>query len=116
MRTPSPPVTTAEHIFKKVVAQTLAPCDRKSETKPRLLKFKKPTGKVSLKKSLKVVRGCKFDQSKSSIKTDPIRILDAPEISHDYYLNLLDWDRFSGLMAVCLGNTVYLWNETTAEI
>jgi len=51
-----------------------------------------------------------------TIPPDPIRILDAPDISHDYYLNLLDWSKHTGLMAVCLGNTVYLWNEETAGI
>lgn len=45
----------------------------------------------------------------------PERILDAPEILDDYYLNLLDFSS-SGLLAVCLGGHVYLWNASTGEI
>jgi hypothetical protein len=49
------------------------------------------------------------------ISQAPYRILDAPEISQDYYLNLLDWNKSNGLMVVCLGNIIYLWNEQTGE-
>lgn len=30
-------------------------------------------------------------QIKKNIKTEPEKILDAPELKDDYYLNLLDW-------------------------
>ena len=39
----------------------------------------------------------------------PERILDAPELVNDYYLNLLDWSADNRL-AVALGENVYLWN------
>ena len=39
----------------------------------------------------------------------PERILDAPDIVNDYYLNLLDWST-NNLLAVALGAHVYLWN------
>lgn len=45
----------------------------------------------------------------------PERILDAPEILDDYYLNLLDWSS-QNVLAVCLGASVYLWHATTGEI
>lgn len=45
----------------------------------------------------------------------PERILDAPEILDDYYLNLLDWSS-SNQLAVCLGGHVYLWNATSGDI
>jgi len=45
----------------------------------------------------------------------PERILDAPEILDDYYLNLLDWSSHNHL-AVCLGGHVYLWNATSGDI
>ncbi len=45
-----------------------------------------------------------------SIAHAPIRILDAPDLSNDYYLNLLDWNAYNGLLAVALNDTVYLWN------
>ena len=45
----------------------------------------------------------------------PEKILDAPEMMDDYYLNLLDWSS-TNLLAVALGQTVYLWNATTGSI
>lgn len=33
----------------------------------------------------------------------------------DYYLNLLDWSS-GNVLAVCLAQTVYLWNSETGEI
>ncbi|KAI8023013.1 Cell division cycle 20.1, cofactor of APC complex [Camellia lanceoleosa] len=39
------------------------------------------------------------------------RTLDAPDLVDDYYLNLLDWGS-SNVLAIALGNTVYLWDAT----
>ena len=45
----------------------------------------------------------------------PERILDAPDIMNDYYLNLVDWS-CGNLLAVALGSFIYLWNAGTGEI
>lgn len=39
----------------------------------------------------------------------PDRILDAPDIVDDYYLNLMDWGS-NNILAAALGSHVYLWN------
>lgn len=39
----------------------------------------------------------------------PDRILDAPDIVDDYYLNLMDWGG-NNILAAALGAHVYLWN------
>lgn len=49
------------------------------------------------------------------IPSAPERILDAPDLIDDYYLNLLDWGA-GNIMAVALGRTVYLWNAETGGI
>eukprot|EP00899_Mesostigma_viride_P029481 jgi/Mesvir1/9718/Mv12189-RA.1 len=49
------------------------------------------------------------------IPQTPERILDAPELIDDYYLNLLDWSR-DNVVAVALGTTVYLWNASSGTI
>jgi cell division cycle protein 20 (cofactor of APC complex) len=41
--------------------------------------------------------------------------LDAPDLVDDYYLNLLDWSS-DNVLAVCLAQTVYLWNAVSGEI
>eukprot|EP00850_Spirogloea_muscicola_P014167 SM000100S09394 [mRNA] locus=s100:134762:137645:+ [translate_table: standard] len=43
------------------------------------------------------------------------RILDAPELVDDYYLNLLDWSS-SNVVAVALGTAVYLWEASGGTI
>ncbi len=46
------------------------------------------------------------------------RTLDAPDLVDDYYLNLLDWGSCN-VLAIALGNTVYLWdasNGSTSEL
>jgi len=49
------------------------------------------------------------------IPSQPERILDAPDLESDYYLNLLDWSA-QNVLAVALGPTVYLWNATDGSI
>lgn len=45
----------------------------------------------------------------------PEKILDAPGLKEDYYLNLLDWGS-TNTLAVALADTLYLWNADTGTI
>lgn len=49
------------------------------------------------------------------IPSAPERILDAPDLLDDYYLNIMDWGD-SNFLAIGLTQTVYLWNAATGEI
>ncbi|TMW66248.1 hypothetical protein Poli38472_004013 [Pythium oligandrum] len=49
------------------------------------------------------------------VPSAPIKVLDAPELMNDYYLNLLSWGS-NNILAVALGQCVYLWNAETGEI
>ncbi|KAM8930220.1 cell division cycle protein 20 homolog [Pelodytes ibericus] len=49
------------------------------------------------------------------IPSMPDRVLDAPDIRNDYYLNLIDWSA-NNLLAVALNDSVYLWNYTCGTI
>ncbi|XP_071490335.1 cell division cycle protein 20 homolog [Diadema antillarum] len=49
------------------------------------------------------------------IPQQPERILDAPDMLDDYYLNLIDWSCHNHL-AVALANNVYLWNAASGDI
>ena len=51
---------------------------------------------------------------KRKINLSPERILDAPNLVDDYYLNLLEWGRVN-LLAVALGPEIYLWNGESFE-
>ena len=45
----------------------------------------------------------------------PYKVLDAPELADDFYLNLVDWGS-SGVLAVGLGQSVYLWDSGTGVV
>jgi cell division cycle 20-like protein 1 (cofactor of APC complex) len=45
----------------------------------------------------------------------PCKVLDAPALQDDFYLNLIDWSRTNQL-SVGLGNCIYLWNAETSKV
>lgn len=49
------------------------------------------------------------------VPSAPVRILDAPDIVDDYYLNLISWSK-DNILAVALARSVYLWNATSGDI
>lgn len=49
------------------------------------------------------------------IPSQPCRILDAPDLVDDFYLNLISWSK-DNILAVALAHCVYLWNASTGEI
>lgn len=55
------------------------------------------------------------DRSARRINTTAIKVLDAPELQDDFYLNLVDWGA-NDCLAVGLGSCVYLWNANTSRV
>lgn len=53
-------------------------------------------------------------QLRSVCKT-PYRVLDAPELADDFYLNLVDWSS-TNVLGVGLGSCVYLWSAHSAQV
>jgi len=49
------------------------------------------------------------------VPSAPSRVLDAPELLDDYYLNLVEWGA-NNRVAVALGATVYIWNAADGSI
>jgi len=45
----------------------------------------------------------------------PYKVLDAPQLADDFYLNLLDWSQ-QNVLVVGLGADVYTWNAYTAKV
>ncbi|EUB55749.1 Protein FIZZY-RELATED 2 [Echinococcus granulosus] len=45
----------------------------------------------------------------------PYKVLDAPDLQDDFYLNLVDWSS-QNVLAVGLGASVYLWNAYTSQV
>lgn len=89
----------------------------------RVLAFrqKAPAPSAEHQSSLKVLYSSSSDvharrtRATRHIPSAPERILDAPELMDDYYLNLLDWSS-TNVLAVALGGAVYLWDKGTGDI
>jgi len=52
---------------------------------------------------------------KRAIPTRPDRVLDAPGMVDDYYLNLLSWSS-DNMVAIGLGEAVYVWNAESGGV
>ena len=44
-----------------------------------------------------------------------VQVLDAPQLTDDFYLNLVDWSS-QNVLAVGLGPCVYLWSACTSKV
>ncbi|KAK1324502.1 Protein FIZZY-RELATED 2 [Acorus calamus] len=49
------------------------------------------------------------------VPRSPYKVLDAPALQDDFYLNLVDWSP-NNVLAVGLGNCVYLWNACSSKV
>ncbi|KAI3904399.1 hypothetical protein MKW98_014579 [Papaver atlanticum] len=100
----------AKEAYRKQLAEAL------NLNRSRILAFKNkpPTPAESLFPETASVPQAKPTKPRRSIPQTSERTLDAPEIIDDYYLNLLDWGS-SNVLAIALGNTVYLWDATDSS-
>lgn len=96
------------------------------DSKSRILSFadKAPAPKGDTVNNLEVLYSASTTSRKNKTSTKlvsrhipsaPTRILDAPDLLDDYYLNLLSWSD-TNVLAVALSQTVYLWNAETGQI
>lgn len=56
-----------------------------------------------------------MDECRRKIAKTPFKILDAPALQDDFYLNLVDWSS-ANVLAVGLGSCVYLWSACTSKV
>lgn len=106
--------------YSRLLQQELQPDDLNNS---RVLAFKKkaPEAKDGYQNSLKILYSQQTSAKKDVIKPSrhipsaPVRILDAPDVLDDYYLNLLSWSSTNNL-AVALSQSVYLWDASTGSI
>ncbi|KAJ0407528.1 hypothetical protein ATCC90586_002193 [Pythium insidiosum] len=53
--------------------------------------------------------------TRRKIPKTPFKVLDAPALQDDFYLNLIDWSA-TNVLAVGLGSVVYLWSACTSKV
>ncbi|XP_041483134.1 cell division cycle protein 20 homolog [Lytechinus variegatus] len=87
----------------------------------KILTFKQraPKAQEGYSNNLKVLYSSTQDRPKKPtsrfIPQTAERILDAPELHDDFYLNLMSWSS-KNILSIALGNAVYLWNANSGEI
>ncbi|KAL3667413.1 hypothetical protein V7S43_007639 [Phytophthora oleae] len=121
---------TAEDEEKKIYKKRLASAllGKEDDSNHKILKFTKDKPAVAPPDSFKSSLQARFSHNKVSsvpaaaakklnrhVPSAPIKVLDAPELMNDYYLNLLSWGA-NNILAVALGQCVYLWNAVSGEI
>lgn len=84
--------------FKPLAPESTKPIDLRSQYNRPL----KPANAVSA-------------QFRRRILTSPERVLDAPNIVDDYYLNLLDWS-CNNQVAIGLAGSVYVWSADSGAV
>ena len=110
--------------YESRLSATLLGVDDKANNRILSFKEKAPAPKGDTVNNLNILYSSSgtAEQKKSNTKlvsrhipSVPSRILDAPDLMDDYYLNLLSWSD-TNILAVALANTVYLWNATSGDI
>lgn len=56
-----------------------------------------------------------LNQTHRKISKVPFKVLDAPQLQDDFYLNLVDWSS-QNLLTVGLGPSVYIWSACTSKV
>ncbi|XP_036376967.1 fizzy-related protein homolog isoform X1 [Megalops cyprinoides] len=100
------PTEGTHSLFRYTVHTKRVPCDSGNEVSPYSLS---PLSN----KSHKLLRSPRKPARK--ISKIPFKVLDAPELQDDFYLNLVDWSA-GNLLSVGLGACVYLWSACTSQV
>jgi cell division cycle protein 20 (cofactor of APC complex) len=108
----------AKELYKRQLAQHLFAEAGGDKAKILAFKAKPPVSdKAPELSSMYSANGGKAVSRKAArhVPSAPERILDAPDLLDDYYLNLLDWGS-SNAIAIALGSAVYLFNASTGDV
>jgi len=118
------PNVNKEVDYNNRLAESLFDMNKNNTNKILSFQKKAPAKKPNRQNDMKILysynRGKSMVNKKTKKQTRhisqvPKKILDAPNLIDDYYLNLMDWSR-SNILAIGLEQDVYLWNATTSNI
>lgn len=105
--------------YKSTLAQSLFAGDDVN-SKILAFKHKAPLPTEGFQNKLRVLYSQNKDYSGPVKRTTRVcsqtKVLDAPEMVDDFYLNLLDWSTANDHLAIALGGMVYLYNPEDGAI
>lgn len=73
--------------------------------------FKNPTDKFLEGNKIKKKKGSQYRK----ISKTPFKVLDAPNLQDDFYLNLLEWSS-QNILSVALDTSLYMWNANNNKV
>ncbi len=117
------PVAAKGNILSKALAQVTGTCDDVNGSSVLRYCNGPPEADAHHQNHMKILYSCNttMKSSKAVVKPTrhipnaPERILDAPDLNNDYYLNLLDWS-VGNILSVALGSSLYMWKAETGEV
>jgi len=86
----------------------------------KILSFKKKPPRIFAQRDKNLIRKsytqnqiiCADRRRHRYVSLSPERVLDAPDLLDDFYLNLVDWS-CNDILAIALGKSIYLWDACT---
>ena len=109
---PSPP-PSSQSIFHQILKNNLFKNRPKSLILPATPDFARASPWEPHRHSLNTIDETFFSERK--ISKTPFKVLDAPNLQDDFYLNVVDWSSSHNL-AVGLGQALYIWNYHTNQV
>ncbi|KAI5656446.1 hypothetical protein M9H77_25239 [Catharanthus roseus] len=97
--------------FKEAYRKHLAEAFNMSRTRILAFRNKPPFSAESYRAPFSPIHQVESKKRGRYIPQSPEKTLDAPDMIDDFYLNLLDWS-CSNVVAIALGNYVYLWDAS----
>ena len=96
---------------------------KENSTRESMFKYQSPNKekRLSNKKTIRTSITFKLDKEIENLKSQriidptPYRVLDAPKLRDDFYLNLLDWSS-AGPLSIIIGDYVYSYNEHSQSV
>lgn len=98
---------------------------KQPQKRTRILKFKKPGKPAQDQENLRLKSlihadvetplALPSDKPHRKIAKVPFKVLDAPQLQDDFYLNLVDWSS-TNVLAVGLNGAVYIWSASNSQV
>jgi len=110
MTTPFAPTSPSKRLYTSTLSNNLF--SKQTDPTSRILSFNSsirhpPTPMRSMNQTTPYIQ--KTRKEKRALPSAPLQVLDCPDLSRDFYFNLLDWGS-SNLVSVGLGNSVYVYD------
>ena len=127
-KTPTKPNKQESTVYRDIMVNELLPTASpiRNQSAKKIMYFNQFMSPKSQIESRNIFSSCSLSHSSQQalkrpkkveryISKTPYKVLDAPELQDDFYLNLVDWSS-TNYLGVGLGSCVYLWSANTSRV